>query len=238
MRNAILAALCLVCASATSVGADDIFYIEQCRVLDTRNIGAGNRLTNGVGYSFKVRGAVGGTQGGTAGCGIPESASGVMIVLTSVAATGAGYLEAYPAQNPPATVTSRLNYQAGLPIADEILIHMESFNPSDDDVGVIPQVSSTHLVGDIVAYTQKSMRVRMFLTWANAPFAPGAISTGDTFLIFNGIGAFAGHDDEYAIWDGTNYFFEAPQEGDLAYEASSGNYYRWRARGAAGWSQL
>ncbi len=221
---------------ATAARADNIFYVNQCRVLDTRNLGG--PLAAGIGYSFAVRGQVGQIQGGTANCGIPEEASGVMIVLTSTGASGAGHLEVYPAQNPPSSPTARLSYSAGLNIADEVLVRLQSFNANQNDVAVKPAVSATHLVADVVAYTVASPRQRPFLTFADAPFAPGAVSPGDTFIVRNGIGAFAGHDNQWVAWTGSGWIFYTPFDGDLAYEVATGTYYRYRATAIPGWAGI
>lgn len=87
-------------------------------------------------------------------------------------------------------------------------------------------------------YPFRALRYRYFDTFANAPFAPGALTPGNTFIISGGVGAFEGHDDEWVIWTGAAWSFDPPRDGDLAYDASTGNVWRYRALGAAGWALI
>lgn len=92
--------------------------------------------------------------------------------------------------------------------------------------------------GEVAAYPIPELRQRRFLTFANAPFAPGAVTAGDTFIVINGIGAFAGHDREWVTWDGAQWIFDLPREGDLGMNASDGKYYRYRSTGVTEWRAL
>lgn len=75
----------------------------------------------------------------------------------------------------------------------------------------------------------KSPRVRLVAGYANAPYAPNALEPGDAFIIANGIGAFAGHDNDFVIWNGADYYFDEARNGDLAFFNADGKYYRYYA---------
>lgn len=49
----------------------------------------------------------------------------------------------------------------------------------------------------------------------------GTPSVGDTYLVWpTGTGAWAGHDDEWAIWNGSTWDFQQPQPGNLTFSKS------------------
>jgi len=133
-------------------GADEIFHMEQCRVLDTRNLGG--PIVNGTEFSFRVRGQVGGLQGGTIDCGIPIRASGVVLNITVVPVFGAGHLEVYPFNKRPPQPTSRINYPPGIAIANEIIVRVhQPFNSQLNEVTIRPVVAPSHVIADIIAFT-------------------------------------------------------------------------------------
>lgn len=133
--------------------ADEVFFVNQCRVLDTRALG-GPRPA-GVEFGFKTRGQVGHLQGGSLNCGVPIEATGVIVNVT-VIPVGSGFLRVY-APGQPAQDTSRLNYTfSGVVVSNEMNVGMTPHSTTSNDVVIVPAISATHLIGDIVAYTAES----------------------------------------------------------------------------------
>lgn len=103
----------------TGVSETKFVPITPCRLVDTRQAGAGGPIQSGQARAYDVRGT-GSTfaaQGGHAnGCGIPSTGvTAVDVTVTAVGAAGNGFLRVYPSSEPTATF---LNYTA-------------SFNPSN-----------------------------------------------------------------------------------------------------------
>lgn len=66
---------------------------------------------------------------------------------------------------------------------------------------------------------------------------PGSPSTGDSYLVGAGAtGAWAGHDGEIATWDGSQWVFTTPAEGDVVYDRDAGKLYVYTAGGT--WEEL
>ncbi len=84
--------------------------ITPCRAIDTRP----GRIAAGATHHFHIRGTIGfAEQGGKdGGCGVPASATGVAVSVSSVDIAGAGYLRIWPYgyADPGATVA---HYQRG-----------------------------------------------------------------------------------------------------------------------------
>lgn len=152
MRKETVMALCLACTFAASTKADELHLMTQCRILDTREIGTGSKPATGTNYGFDVRGDVAEDQGGTAGCSVPDDATGVMLNITVTGGLGAGYVEAFPYDNRPSPPTSRLNYAASQTIANEVLVPLAP-EEEDFDIALRPEVAQVHLIADLVGYT-------------------------------------------------------------------------------------
>lgn len=83
-------------ATAPSVSETAFVPITPCRIVDTRsNIG---RIAAGTSVAFHVRGTAGfEPQGGVSGgCGIPTTATGIAVSVSSVNIGGTGYFRAWP----------------------------------------------------------------------------------------------------------------------------------------------
>lgn len=154
--KAIFCALILAALGATTTLSDEIHYMPQCRILDTRELGS--QISNGVEFGFKVWGDVGGSQGGSEGCGVPIEASGVMIDITAVGGLGAGHLEVYAPGYRPEQPTARLMYYGNAAVSNELLVHLvEPFDSlATSHVVIRPSTSSVHVVADIVAFTTET----------------------------------------------------------------------------------
>lgn len=137
-------------AQAADTAGAELHLISTCRVLDTRKLGG--PIPNGQEYGFKVRGQVGGSQGGTANCGVPVEAAAVVLNVVATGTQGPGHVEAYPFSQRPPLPTSRVNYKAFDTIANEIIVSLLPWSSGTNDVTIRPAVSPTHLVADAIAY--------------------------------------------------------------------------------------
>jgi hypothetical protein len=129
--------------------------LTPCRIIDTRI--AGGLLTPGAPRSFFVVGTAGfETQGGLAGgCGVPTSATAVMINFVAVDPAGPGNLRAFPfGQSQP--LASIINYAAisGLALANGVLVPTcdHSTAACTFDITIQANASATQLVADVFGY--------------------------------------------------------------------------------------
>lgn len=235
--------LCLLAAVAGAAGATDLqLRTTPCRLYDSRNIGVGSKITNATILAW---GNAGSAQGGEASCGAPETAEAVVVNVISFEATtpGHGRLWPYQATEP---LASSINVTAALAENTGLMVNLGTDGKLSWNA-----VYSGHLVIDLAGWLDSdgagvgrddfdAPRHRRVLTIVNAPFAPGAVVPGDRFLVAASgtVGAFAGHENEWVYWTGSAWVFEEPGDGDLAFDASTGLYYRYRALGSAGWAQL
>ncbi|MDA8105303.1 MAG: hypothetical protein M0Z71_07940 [Nitrospiraceae bacterium] len=140
--------------------ADLLFTpVAPCRIVDTRV--AGGRIDAGTQRNFYVVGAAANfaSQGGTAGgCGIPAGATAVMINYVAVGPAGPGDLRAWPygSTMPNSSVINYAAY-AGLNLANGLVqpICDSTATTCTSDLTVQADVSSTHLVADVMGYYQK-----------------------------------------------------------------------------------
>ena len=131
MKKVILALGCMVwlgmgSQSHAALGdtGEDLIYtpVAPCRIIDTREPGAGGPIPGNGTRDFVVVGATGfESQGGHAGgCGIPEDATSVMINFIAVGPVAAGHLRAWPygGTKPNASI---VNFGPGLNIANGLI---------------------------------------------------------------------------------------------------------------------
>lgn len=223
--------------------ADETYAMNPpCRVLDTRLAGGGGFIFPWTSRYLNVRGTPGGSQGGAVDCGIPESASGVIVSVGVIDPTAAGWATLYTyGEITPYVTTVTTSGSGGL-----VTVSTTVWLPPEMrawDLSLSLYAMGSHVVIDLVGYLTNDYpftvtRHRLFHTFANAPFSPGGLTPGDTFIIQNGVGVFAGHDNEWVAWNGENWHFDLPQDGDLGYQASNGVYYRYRAQGVEEWRAL
>src|SRR5688572_15839386 len=133
MKKTVFFVIMILMAISAKSNADEMHYIDQCRVLDTRNLGS--PITNGVEYGVKVRGKVGHLQGGVQDCGILIHASGVIVNVTAVS-SGFGFLEVYPFGFRPVQPSSRINFISPDIIANELVVQMKPFSPNINDITI------------------------------------------------------------------------------------------------------
>lgn len=196
IRVAAVVVLCMLCTGRPSC-ADEVYFLTefpgggampggQCRVLDTRNLGG--PVPNGTEYAFKVRGQVGGLQGGLNGCGVPIEASGVMMNVTAIP-SGPGHLQVYPlgrtVDQRPVGSNSRLNFHLpGTAIANEMLVRLsQPINTQVDEVVIRCSISPCHLIVDLVGWVGEAnptfpiVKGRVFGT----PFQVQPVDSDDVF---------------------------------------------------------
>lgn len=102
---------------ALSVHQGELFTLTPCRLLDTRQAGQGPALTSQVPR----------LAASLSRCGIPLSAVTLVLNVTVVAPTGAGYLTLYPGDQG-APVVSSINFQAGQVRANNLLLPLAGDN--------------------------------------------------------------------------------------------------------------
>ena len=148
----------------------DLTYtpVTPCRVFDTR-VSAAGILVGGTQRNFLVAGASGfAAQGGNAaGCGVPfgpNRATAVVINLAAVNPAGGGNLRAWAVASPQpaAPAAAVLTYNPVMPaLANAVVV------PICDDVATScvagdlrlqADVSSVHVVGDVLGYFQRPGR--------------------------------------------------------------------------------
>jgi len=176
---------------------DDLVYtpIAPCRIVDTRNAGGpivGLSTRSFIGYTstnFANQGGISNSD-----CGIPPNPSALMINVTAVTPTQAGWLTVYPFGTTE-PLASSLNYSVGSIVGNEIVAGMTLGSATDqfsvfaegtanvvvDAVGyfMAPQATAadcTTVVGPIVAVPATGVA-----TEADAPMCPATytqVSTG------------------------------------------------------------
>jgi hypothetical protein len=163
-RSAVVVDEAPVTQAIGDTAADLVFTpVTPCRIVDTRTAAAG-QLVAGTAQNFKVRSATGfANQGGSAtDCGVAASATSVMLNLVSVGPAGPGDLRAvaFGGTLPAASVLNYSNLPS-LNIANGIALPV--CNPATAtctaaDITIIADVSSTHLVADVVGFFKAPVR--------------------------------------------------------------------------------
>jgi len=157
-------------ARTAAVSTDLVFTaVTPCRVIDTRQPGAGGKFAANETRSYVLGGATTdySPQGGSAaGCGIPglggvtlqeNLAKALAINIIAVAPDGAGDMRAWPA-NQSAPLASVINYSnlAGLNIANGVIVPMcdeQSATPcAGGDISFKADVAGAFLVADVTGY--------------------------------------------------------------------------------------
>jgi hypothetical protein len=138
--------------------------LTPCRIADTRR--AGGSIAAGTIREFRVTGGDLSPQGGNlAGCGVPTGpATAAIVNFVAVNPVGAGDLRAWAYSTPPVAPpgASILNYASvvGLNIANGIAVPIcnPALSACTYDLRVQADVSSTHLVADVVGYFERFPR--------------------------------------------------------------------------------
>ena len=162
-----MAVILMVCAammsfSAPNTGADPVtatitasnFVLRTpCRVADTRdpgNVWLAGPMTPGPRFHVAVRGrpAPGASQAGDVGCGIPSSATAVLVNIISMDSFADGYLTVGPYSDMPDTKV--LNFTAGQTSNVQTWVVLDPVG-SGHDMGFETSATSEFVV-DIIGY--------------------------------------------------------------------------------------
>jgi hypothetical protein len=139
----VLAASLVLAASVTPCRAEGYNKIAPCRLVDTRA---------GAGAALNIKGAFTNNDERTipfrGNCAIPSTATAVVINLTAVGPTGAGFLAIYPGGSSTPNV-SNINFSAGTPaIANQAVVRLGA----PDARLVAALAGSTHVIIDVTGY--------------------------------------------------------------------------------------
>lgn len=145
MRTALLVtvtAMLSLCATMSSRAvADEIFFIDGCRLLDTWALN--DPLEADSEFSFRVR--------EPEDCDVPWYASGVMISVTAAGEFGPGNLEVYPAGS--SVQIRRLYYGYLETVTNEMLVRLPIPWVAGEEITLLPHASDVHVAVDVVGYT-------------------------------------------------------------------------------------
>jgi hypothetical protein len=138
-----------------SLGAlsNDLVYtpIQPCRIIDTRNTGAGVIAANSTRSFIAINSSNFTSQGGSAtNCGTSGlNATAVAINLTAVAPAGAGYATVYPFGTTQPLAAS-VNYATGAIVNSALIAQIP--NPLASFDFTVYTFAQSHYVADIVGY--------------------------------------------------------------------------------------
>ena len=179
--------------------ADDLVYtpLTPCRIIDTRL--AGGFMNGGTSRSFVVKGTTGfPAQGGTAGgCGVPTSATAVLINFVAVDPQGTGNLKGAPYPNPIPVTGSILNYQAlnpNLNIANGFAFPVcdSSKSTCTFDITLFANGAGTQVVADVFGYFKRFPTEQTITSISPGVGLTGGGSSGDLVLGISTIGSTPG----------------------------------------------
>jgi hypothetical protein len=151
-----------VTESALGDGTSSLTFVPlaPCRIIDTRNSGAG-KMNPSETRTFQVAGVTEfGPQGGTTGgCGVPSgsavpAAAAVMINLVAVDAEGQGNMLAWPYGQPMPTASS-INFQKLSPVmnvANGLIVPIAGTSLVPADLQIQVRFSRVHVVADVTGY--------------------------------------------------------------------------------------
>lgn len=221
---------------------------SSCRLYDSRVIHGGPKLSSATVATW---GAPGPLQGGQSGCGIPATAVAAVVNLTIYLPDSAGFSRLWAAgtQEPLSTVVAYADEQLIIvnSVHTDLNLNGEFAIQNRDNTGA---AVLAHMIVDLVGWVDgpgngvgyggtEAPNYFRVLTVQNAPFAPGATAKGNRHIVDpNGAtGVYAGHEGEITYWDGANWVFEKPVDGDLAYISATGRIWRYGVS-LGGWAQL
>ena len=156
-------------AKALGSAASDLVYtpVTPCRILDTRV--AGGALAGGFTRDFNaVVGSGGnfGSQGGSAtDCGVVAAGQAAVVInLTAVTPSGAGFATAYPFGST-RPLASSVNYTAGAIVNNSIVVKLPS--PLTTKDFTVYSFATADYVADIVGYYAPPVATQLDCTKAN-----------------------------------------------------------------------
>jgi hypothetical protein len=146
-------------ASAAPSSPSSVITVDPVRILDTRNgIGAHGQFQSPNPRKLQV-----------VGTAVPAGATGVLMNVTVVGPTAAGFLSVRPGNATGAPQTSSLNFPAGATVANSVQVALPTSGPNAgqvdityDALGVVGPV--THVLADVVGYVAPNAPLN--LRWA------------------------------------------------------------------------
>ena len=143
-------------ADVTSGDKPVFVAVSPKRLLDTRfNIGLSGKFSTGVPRLLKITGNVPVAPSGTATV-VPAGASGVVLNVTVVNPSKAGFLSVRPGDATGSPSTSNLNFLAGVTIPNEVTIGLPTAGGNADKIQIWYQANSTpgttDVLVDVVGY--------------------------------------------------------------------------------------
>ena len=139
-----------------------VVTVEPTRVLDTRsNIGVTGKLVAGKPKTFQVTGTINtwieANQQSSSRVVVPAGATAVLLNVTAVSPTGAGYLSIRPGNATGVPATAGLNFVPGDVVANAITVAVPATGANAGQIGLYygtPATGATmHVVVDVVGYT-------------------------------------------------------------------------------------
>ena len=143
-------------ADVTSGNKPVFVAVSPERILDTRfNIGLSGKFSTGVARLLKVTGTVPIAPSGTATV-VPAGATGVVLNVTVVNPSKAGYLSVRPGDATGSPSTSNLNFLAGVTIPNEVSIGLPTAGGNAGKIQIWYQANTapgtTDVLVDVVGY--------------------------------------------------------------------------------------
>ena len=174
--------------ASAAVSADESTFVavSPTRILDTReNIGLDGPFVSPVAQDLQVTGTIP-TKSGKIVV-VPDGATGVILNVTVVGPSAAGFVSIRPADAPGVPTTSSLNFNAGDVIPNAVTVQMPT---SGGDAGRIEITydafdnagPTTEMLIDVVGYTKNAglaslqAEVNQLQAIVNAATAPNAVT--------------------------------------------------------------
>jgi hypothetical protein len=173
-----------------------VVMIEPERILDTRdiaNLGLAGPFASPAPQDLQVTGAVP-TATGTATV-VPEGATGVLLNVTPVGATAAGFISVRPANASGAPTTSSLNFSAGEINPNSVQVELPTTGPESGMIEIsynaFGQVGpTTDVLIDVVGYTLAiGADAALVARVAALEAETAALSTAQPFAVSNKVDA-------------------------------------------------
>lgn len=136
--------------------------VVPARILDTRDpvdLGLEGPLVSPVSQDLQVTGEVQTADG--LRTVVPDGATGVVLNVTAVEPTAAGFVSVRPSGTPGAPTTSNLNFEAGVVAPNAVSVQLPTSGPSAGKVQITYDAlgaagPTTDVLVDVVAYTSST----------------------------------------------------------------------------------